>query len=263
MDRYFRDTLNEALDAFAKRGYVDPGELDYWMASLREAAEQSLTSTNVLQEKLRRSLRSRYRRALRSGFSRSHPRLKRGTIKQIEPELRQQLEKRILASANLIRLHREENINKILQRFSGWATSVPEMPGKQARKSEVRESIRKSFRQMSFEERRLSIDQGHKLVSSINRTIADQYGAVAAKWRHVHEANYDARPEHEARDGVVYLLRDTWATQKGLVKPGGKPYLDDIDQPAEKPYCRCWAEYIYDLGELPDDMLTRKGKEIV
>jgi|GEM_PF-6919458 len=105
------------------------------------------------------------------------------------------------------------------------------------------------------------IDQGLKQISTLNRRIADEYGAIAAKWRHVHEDNYIGRPKHEARDGEYFLIRDTWATQKGLVKPGKRPYLDDIDQPGHLPSCRCWAEYIYDLGELPEDMLTRKGRK--
>lgn len=98
-------------------------------------------------------------------------------------------------------------------------------------------------------------------IASLNRETADKYGAVAAWWRHVHEAGFQCSPEHEARDGQCFVLRNTWATQKRLVKSGSSPYLDDIDGPGETPGCRCWAEFVYDLGELPDAMLTRKGEK--
>jgi len=141
-----------------------------------------------------------------------------------------------MASANLIRLHREENILRILQRFSGWATSVPGGGG-DVDKREVKKTIAKGFHQLPFEERRLSIDQGHKLIAAVNQTIAEQAGAIAVRWRHVHQAGYNGRPEHEKRDNEIYALKGNWAIKAGLMKKGHNPYYSDTEQAAEAPYC--------------------------
>ena len=37
--------------------------------------------------------------------------------------------------------------------------------------------------------------------------------------------------------------------------------VDSLTQPAEEPFCRCKWVYVYALGKLPEDMLTKAGKE--
>jgi hypothetical protein len=44
------------------------------------------------------------------------------------------------------------------------------------------------------------------------------------------------------------------------VKPGPNGYTDAITQPGEEVFCRCFYEYIYALRDMPDDMITAKGK---
>jgi hypothetical protein len=45
------------------------------------------------------------------------------------------------------------------------------------------------------------------------------------------------------------------------MKPGPDGYTDQITQPAEEVNCRCYYEYIYNLADLPDEMLTEKGRK--
>jgi len=117
------------------------------------------------------------------------------------------------------------------------------------------------MRSYSFEERRLYIDQGHRLIANVSAVIAEQTGAIGFFWRHVHQLNYDGRPEHEERDKKFYVIRDSWAMQRGLMKRGPNPYSDEIDMPAQKIFCRCWAEYADSLKDVPDENLTEKGRE--
>ena len=44
------------------------------------------------------------------------------------------------------------------------------------------------------------------------------------------------------------------------MKPGRAGYTDEITQPAEEPFCRCYYVYLYSLGRVPDDMITKKGR---
>lgn len=124
--------------------------------------------------------------------------------------------------------------------------------------AKAEKSVEDGHRTSKAERKRRSIDRGMKQIASINRADADAYGAVAVKWRHPqylpHQRACDECPDHKERDGKYFLLKGTWATEKRLVKRGANPYYDDIDQVAERSGCQCWAEYIYDLDELPEDM---------
>ena len=260
----FRKVLADAVRYFAQWGYENPDVLNTWILKLRLAAEREAGSLPEKQKKLAQSLSRIFGQMIRKGrlLERANPHVSKVTLQMIAPSLRSELDRRILASADLIRLNRTRAIEETLQRFSGWASSVP--PGGSGSMSlrDVSSHIAKPLQSRTFEERRLAIDQGHKLVANVNHILALQSGAIAMKWRHVHQPGYDGRPEHIARDGQIFLLKDSWAKEKGLVRKGPNPYYDDIDQVSFLPFCRCWAEFKVSLSELPDEMLTKKGKAL-
>ena len=43
----------------------------------------------------------------------------------------------------------------------------------------------------------------------------------------------------------------------------GDGYTDEMTKPGEEVFCRCYVTYLYDLADLPSDMLTQKGKNQV
>lgn len=153
-------------------------------------------------------------------------------------------------------------LQKVEQRFSGWASSVPEGGSKAVSLSEVKESVGKPLKQLPFEERRVMIDQGAKFASTLNDIIANDNGAIAAVWHsHWRRAGYNYRKDHKERDMHVYTIRGNWALEKGLMKPNDAGYTDRITQPAEEPFCQCNYQYIYNLRDLPEEMLTQKGRD--
>jgi hypothetical protein len=167
-----------------------------------------------------------------------------------------------LDSAVLIKLNRDEATEKTLRRFAGWASSVPAGGSSVVAKGETKQDILKSLRQLDYVERRVVIDQGHKLMSSVDAVIAQQTGAIAAVWRsHWKRPGYDYRPDHKERDQKFYLIRGSWAQEKGYVKPDEAGYTDQITAPAEEPFCECYFVYLTSLRQLPESMLTAKGRE--
>lgn len=70
---------------------------------------------------------------------------------------------------------------------------------------------------------------------------------------------YDYREDHKERDEKIYLIRGSWALEKGLIKPVNG-YYDEITAVGEEVYCSCQAIYIYAPQKLPDEFLTEKGK---
>src|SRR5207247_2394734 len=103
-------------------------------------------------------------------------------IDQIKPALHAELERRIMASADLIKLNRKAAIEKTVQRFSGWATSVPPGGTRATDKKKEKDSIKKSLKSLPFEERRVIIDQSHKFVANLNEIVAKDGGAIAGRW---------------------------------------------------------------------------------
>lgn len=261
----FSSLLALAIKDFADHGYDSIERLDLWKARLRDAANAELLSERVLEMRLRKSLGAIYDRMVQKrAILKYHPGVEKYTLDMIRPDLRAELSRRISASADLIRVHREEAIEKTLQRFSGWASSVPPGGSSTVEKVKIKSNVGKALRQMDYEGRRLYIDQGHKLVSNISAIVAEQSGAIAGLWRsHWRQAGYDYREDHKERDGKVYAIRGSWAIEQGFMKKGPNGYLDEHEAAGFLPYCRCWIEYKVSLPALPPELLTRKGKAAV
>jgi intein/homing endonuclease len=237
----FYSVLSAAVDDLTEHGFDSIDRVEKWARLIRIAAERSLVAPESLEERLREGLASIYRKMVENnGLLKFNPGIERFTFERLKPALRPELDRRIMASSNLIRLNRAEAIDSTLRRFQGWATSVPPGGVSAETKAEVRKTVRKGLAQLPFEERRVLIDQGAKLVASINDVIASDGGAIAGMWRsHWRQPGYDYRPDHKDRDEKIYLIRDSWAHRAGLVKPGRPGYVDDITAPAVEPFCRC------------------------
>lgn len=245
-----------------RHGFDSQERIERWLTELRSAAERSLVPEAVLTRTLRSTLERVFDRTTRDDYLlKRHPGVSTFTIQQIKPKLQMELRRRILASASLIKLNRESSVQRTLQRFAGWASSIPAGGSALPERREAKEQIRRGIAGLPFEERRVIIDQGHKLVSAINDIVATDGGAIAAVWHsHWRESNYNYRASHKERDGVVYLVRGCWALRQGLMKPDGHQYLDEVTQPGQEPFCRCFCSYLYTLRDLPPDMLTVKGR---
>lgn len=258
----FYETVRAAVADLAEHGFDSEERVARWATAIRAAAVAGMVPEDVLEDQLRRTFRAIYRREVeRGGILRQHPGLPRFTLQQVAPRLHAELERRLAVSRNLIVLNRAAAMDATERRFRGWASSVPAGGSGNTKRTEESATIRRSLSSLTFVERRVAIDQGHKFAASLSATLAEGGGAIAATWHsHWRQANYDYREDHKERDGRVYLVRGNWAQERGLVKPGGDGYLDEITQPGEEVYCRCFVAYIYNLRSLPADMLTERGR---
>lgn len=259
----FYETVTAAIADFTENGFESDAQLDRWMTAIRAAAEADMISQRQLDRELQRFLISVYQRMVeKHGILRQHPGLERFTIDRLRPQLRAELDRRILTSADLIRLNREQVIAETLRRFQGWATSIPIGGSRLTRRQVVRSDIRKSMTSLPFLERRVLVDQGHKLNAAISDIIASDQNAIAAEWHsHWRQSGYQFREEHKERDQVVYATRGSWAIKRRFITAGEQGYYEDHERPGELVYCRCYVRWLYNLRDLPRDMLTEKGKE--
>ncbi|WP_353789896.1 hypothetical protein AB8Z62_07530 [Klebsiella pneumoniae subsp. pneumoniae] len=267
----FTRTVREAVKFFLRNGYTSRQELEQWQAIIRQAAESETDDDymSMVSDRLRKTYDLQVSKA---GALERHKGLSRFTLNYMEPKLRSELDRRILASADLIKLNRTAAINKTVQRFSGWATSIPVQdyvggglsPSSRSGVNYNCDHIQKSAQQVDYEASRVMIDQSHKLIANIDNIIATSNNAIAAEWHsHWRQAGYDYREDHKERDKLVYLIRGNWAQKNGYVKAGPAGYLDEITQPGEEVFCRCYVTYLYNLRSIPEDMLTQKGRKFL
>jgi hypothetical protein len=261
----FHEVLTAAVRDISENGFDDVGRLDDWLRRLRFAAVADLPSSEEMQNRMQLAMQTVFNRTFsKSAALKYHPGVPRFTIERLKPFARAELDRRIQASAKLIKLNKEQAIEKTLQRFSGWATSIPDQGSRVVDKVDVKEHIAKPIKQVSYEYRRVSIDQGAKLVAAVNEVVAQQAGVIAYRWRsHWRQAGYDYRPDHKERDNKIYLVRGSWAQDQGLVKAGEAGYYDEITAAAQEVFCRCYVVALYALRELPEEMLTAKGKTLL
>lgn len=260
--RNFYETVRDAVADLSEHGFDSVDRVDRWSEEIRRAARESLIPEHELEGQLRAALQAIYRREIeRGGILRLHPGVPRFTLQQVAPRLHSELERRVAASAGLIKLNRARAMEQTHQRFAAWATSVPAGGSDTVERNAEAAKVRRSLGSLPFEERRVAIDQGHKFTSSLSAVVAEGGGAIAATWHsHWKQRGYDYREDHRERDLEVYLVRGSWAQEKGFVKPGPAGYTDDITAPGEEVYCRCYYTYLYSLGQLPSEMLTRLGR---
>ena len=262
----FYKVITDAIADITANGFDSLQRIQTWIAKIRSAAYSSLIPESVLSGVLNQTLTKIYTQIVeKGGYKTVNPGVSRFNVERLKPQLRVELERRKNVSAQLIKLNREEMIEKTTRRFAGWATSVPSGGAPRVvEKKDVKENVAKALKSLPFEERRVMIDQGHKFASDINDIIAMDNNAIAAVWdSRWREAGYDYREDHKERDEKVYLIRDSWAHKQGLVKPGPAGYTDQITRPGEEVYCRCKYKYRFNLRDLPESMLTEKGRKML
>lgn len=263
--RRFYEVVSEAVSDFIEHGFDSQERLHKWLVAIRRAAGQALIPEDELEGILRKSLSRVFRGAASTAvLQHKHVGIPAFKLEQIRYGLHAELRRRIHVGVDLIKLNRSAAVEQALQRFTGWASSVPAGGTEIASRKETADKVRRSISGLPFVERRVVIDQGHKLVAAVNDIVARDGGAIAMKWHHIHPGpHYDSRPEHLARDGKVFLIRDSWAHKDGLVKLAGGKYLDQIDQPGEAIFCSCSGIYLYVPSALPPEMWTAKGRSMI
>ena len=259
----FYQVLSNAIADLTEHGFDSQQRLDDWMQRLEVAARASLVLRSVLENALREALTRVFERSTTTAnLLKTHKGISQYTLQIVKPKLRAELDRRILAGVSLIKLHRETAVQQALGRLAGWATSIPIGGSNVVNKTEEAAAVRRSIAGLSFIDRRVVIDQGHKLSAAISEIVAVDGGAIVGKWRHVMEGGgYQARPEHVARNNHIYVLRDNWAMQQGLMKLAGRQYYDEITAAGQEVYCRCTVVWMHALRDLPPEMLTNKGRD--
>lgn len=255
----FQQVITQAVADISEHGYMSPGQIAEWCRLIKEAALRSMTPEHVLEDALKSMFRTSYARLVdNGGILQHHHGITRFTLERVKPKLRAELDRAIFASAGLIKLNKSRATEETLQRFAGWASSVQPGGSDVVKKQVVKSDIRKALASLPYEVRRCQIDQAGKFASNLSAIIAKDRNAIAGIWHH-HYKRYP-RPVHVHRDGLVYLVRDSWAKAAGFIKPTNG-YTDEIDRPGELILCGCSYGWVYNIRDLPPANVTDKGRD--
>lgn len=258
--KQFEDNLRYQAMELARIGNVSISRMESAEASLRRTGAEyvkALVDGDMKQVKdmLSRQLQS----FTGGGSSKELPSVPTWRVSRLNPLLRQELDRRMAASASLIKINREQMIKDTIQRFTGWATSEPNID---RLVSPPRHVVTTNKQENDFTVRRVRIDQTQKLRANVADIAAKELRAIAFTWRGRDDSR--ERETHRKRNGKIYLMRDSWAVKDGLVKVSGVDgWGDEFDDgpPGIPVFCRCHAQYIFDLEDLPSAALTEKGRE--
>jgi hypothetical protein len=256
----FNEVLRAAISDIEEHGFDSPDRVNKWIEELGRAAGEGGAITA---EQLKRSLGAIYRREVDLGGLSRRLKMPSWRVNQLAPKLRLELDRKILAASELIRLNRDEMMAKTIRRFSGWVTSIPAGGSEAVDRKDVADNAKRALKALPYEERRVMIDQAAKFKSSLDRITATDSGAIAGMWRIFNGSGYANRPDHKERENQIYLIRDSWAIKNGLLKTAGAMFTDEITQPGEEVYCQCRYKYIFNLRDLSDELLTAKGRESI
>jgi len=261
--RTFYQILTDAVNDIATHGYDTQKRVDHWLRLLKDAAARSMVPEAKAEQLLNQYLSGIYSRlVVKQGVLKLNKHVKTYSLNRLKPSLRAELDRRTMASQALIKFNREESVNNTMRRFQGWATSIPKGGSDSVDKVTVKQDIKKAMQDIRFKERRVAIDQGHKLAANINDIVCVDSGAIAAIWHSTHQAGYNNRKDHLERDNKIYVVKDGWAYEKKLIKPK-YGFTNDITMPGEEVFCRCRYQYVFNLSDLPTEMLTAKGKKLL
>lgn len=61
-------------------------------------------------------------------------------------------------------------------------------------------------------------------------------------------------------DGQVFAVRANWALNKGLMTPDSVGFIDDIDRPKQAVGSMCSIQWLFNLQNLPPNMIVVTGE---
>ena len=256
----FNQVVLAAIADFTLNGFDSIDRLNRWQREITYSAEQAAKSSKDIDARLKDHLSRIFVSQITNGNALRKHSIPKWTLEKLKPQLRLELDRRIMASAQLIKLNRDEMILRTMRRFSGWATSLPTGGSAAIDKREAAGEIKKALKQLPFSERRVMVDQGMKFKASLDNIIATDGGAIAGIWHCRHGGGYNNRVTHLDRDGHVFVIRGNWAMTDGFMKLDGRQYTDEVTAPAEEINCSCNLQYLYALRDLPASMITEKGR---
>lgn len=261
----FFDSMNITKQKKAN-ALIDSYLRDYVRRSFKRAT--SLTTTD---------LNRAYIWYKEKGFTKNNKGLRGWRLVKTKPLLREELKRRIHFSLSLISTHNEQTASRLRARFLDWI----ENRGQDGKKQPLRETLKAGdlFQKRDKHMKMVLGDQTRKLIGNFDNIVAQEYQAIGFFWKTRRDRKVVGNPagkypgqgnpkhgDHYVRQDKFYFFHSTWAIKKGLVNTKHKNFrwADFEDgMPGQPINCRCYAYNIYELDDIPEELLTEKGEAYI
>lgn len=189
------------------------------------------------------------------------------------PELQQQLQNCVNDSLALIKYRNEQEKIEVEKRFRNF---IKNDLNEDTDLNDLKEALKIEETKEKLDKHTLNIiiDQETKMVNNLDRIVALNNGAIGCIWHTMLDIRVVGNPNglypkgtkehgnHYKRQGVFFAYKSGFAYQQGLLK--AKVYEDLEDGGVEKAInCRCFLENIYDLRDVPEEYLSKKGLKYI
>lgn len=196
-------------------------------------------------------------------FRRNNRGLKGWRLEHIKPYLRQELRNYTLFSLSLINTQNKAAYNKISERFLNWCQSGKE-------KTTIQEALAVGYTSKKAQRHYQMIlkDQSRKMISSFDRIVAREYGAIGFVWKTRRDKKVTGNPsnnskptkehgDHYIRQDKFYAYPNNWASKNGLLKKSTPLAEFEDGMPGQPINCRCYAYNIYDIEDVPKEWINQ------
>lgn len=229
--------------------------------------------------RVKKQLTKEYYDYCKEDFIKNNVGLKGWRIEELRPEFRDQLKQRIDYSLSLIKTQSQENMLKLENRFRNWINLKTLGVGD---KTTLKQAVgfekehKKNKKHLKF----ILRDQTMKLASSYDEIVANHYDAICFIWKTRKDNRVSGNPagkypkadlnskthgNHYIRQGRYYFYENSWAIKQGLINKSKIELVSSLKDgmPGKPIGCRCYATNLYELTDIPKQLLSKKGLEYV
>lgn len=219
-----------------------------------------------------KSLKKSYISYTKRGFEENNKGLKGWRLNLLKDDLRRELKGRINNSLMLIKTQDEQRMSILKTRFLSWLAETESGKSPNIKETlKVSHEIRKNDRHY----RMILADQTRKMIGNFDNIVANKYQALGFFWKTRRDNRVTGKPggknpkgnemhgDHYARQDKFYFYHNNWAIQQRLINTNHKlfKWADFEDGlPGQPINCRCYAYNIYELEDIPKELLSEKGK---
>jgi hypothetical protein len=161
-------------------------------------------------------------------------------------------------------LYREDQLGRFCDLVSQLLQQTPEGGSKDNSLKRQITNIKSEVRSLAMWDELFYIYKTSSFPSEVEYIFKLENNPIACVWYYNprdEQGDYRKTYDHRQRQGHVYAVRGNWAIEKDLMRAGPDRYIDEISRPCQEVGCMCHLRWLYALRELPQDMLTKKGKE--
>lgn len=218
-----------------------------------------------------RDLRKSYKWYSLTGFKRNNKGLRGWRLYKLKDQLRKAMRERITNSLLLIKTQNSSRMQTLHSRFLNWLLSPQETRESLRSAMQVGELVSKKDKHFKM----ILADQTRKMISNFDNIVAEEYKAIGFYWKTRRDDRVVGKPggknpkgnkkheDHYHRQDKFYFFHNNWAVEKRLVDTKHKDFAwADFEDgmPGQPINCRCYAYNVYELEDIPPQLLTEKGK---